>query len=233
MLRIVIYLTISARAHDGEDYRYQEFRRTFGVNRYWWISYFQTFMAQGFFALVVSLPLSFVMTRGVRFLPLAGLSLLDLPALAIWIFGFAMEAGGDQQLKRHMALPRAERPDVLQTGWWRYTRHPNYSGDAIQHIAFFLPCLATGSWAGVVGTLGMTLLIRYYSGVYLTEKHMLETHPGFAAYKKRTSVFWPWFPKTSMEPEEAAGVIVGTDNLEKAKLSGGANSQGVSYQVAV
>ena len=236
MLRIVIYLTRRALKHGQEDYRYQEFRRQFGAHRYWWVSYFHMYLPQGFLALIVSLPLSLTMTRDVQAPAVAGMSVLALPSLAIWMFGYAMEAGGDIQLSRHMAKPRATRPDVLQTGWWRYTRHPNYAGDAIQHWAFLLPCLGTRSWIGVVGTLAMNLIIRYYSGVYLTEKHMLETHPGFAAYKKRTSVFWPWFPKTSIEADEAAAIITSADNVHKpahANVASSDSTTKTSYHVTV
>ena len=108
----------------GEDFRYREFRRKFGPKRYWWLSYFQTFLLQGILIMIISLPLLAIQMNT------ANLSALDYVAIIIWGIGFLFEAGGDYQLAK-FKNNAANKGKVLNTGFWKYTRHPNYFGDAV------------------------------------------------------------------------------------------------------
>jgi steroid 5-alpha reductase family enzyme len=174
----------------GEDFRYREFRRQYGENRYWWISYFQTFLLQGLLMWLISAPL-----LGAQYLePQNELNILDFAGIIIWTIGFIFEAVGDWQLARFRANP-AKKGKVLSTGFWRYTRHSNYFGDAAVWWGFALICISAGSYIPVLGSVLMTLLIIKVSGVALLEKTLKSAKPEYLAYAEKTSAFIPWFPK--------------------------------------
>jgi steroid 5-alpha reductase family enzyme len=84
---------------------------------------------------------------------------------------------------------------VLNTGFWRYTRHPNYFGDSSVWWGYGFICLAAGSWIPALGSILMTLLIIKVSGVVLLEKTLKEQKPRYKEYIEKTSAFIPWFPK--------------------------------------
>src|SRR5210317_1661546 len=172
----------------GEDYRYQEFRKTFGPKRYWWFSYFQTFLLQGGLILIISLPLFAVNTSS------KSLNVIDYIAVIVWIIGFAFEAGGDLQLAQFKSNPD-NKGKVLNTGFWKYTRHPNYFGDATIWVAYALFCIASGSYWQVIGTVIMILLLIKVSGVALLEKTLKTSKPEYKTYIEKTNAFFPWFPK--------------------------------------
>ena len=188
-LRLSLYLAWR-NIGKGEDFRYREFRRQYGENRYWWISYFQTFLLQGLLMWLISAPL-----LGAQYLePQNDLNILDFAGIIIWSVGFLFEAGGDWQLARFKSNP-ANKGKVLSTGFWRYTRHPNYFGDAAVWWGFALICLSAGSYIPVLGSVLMTLLIIKVSGVALLEKTLKSNKPEYIAYVEKTSAFIPWFPK--------------------------------------
>ncbi|MFC7613995.1 DUF1295 domain-containing protein [Actinokineospora soli] len=115
--------------------------------------------------------------------------------VAVWVVGFAFETVGDAQLSRFTADP-ANRGRVLDTGLWRYTRHPNYFGDACVWWGLYL--VACHSWAGaatIASPLVMTYLLARGTGKPLTEKHLSKSRPGYAEYVARTSGFVPLPPK--------------------------------------
>jgi steroid 5-alpha reductase family enzyme len=113
----------------------------------------------------------------------------------VWLVGFTFESIGDWQLRRFAADP-ANRGRVLDTGLWRYTRHPNYFGDATVWWGLYL--LACGTWAGAAtlpAPLLMTFVLAKGTGKPLTEKHLTGTRPGYAEYVRRTSGFVPLPPR--------------------------------------
>jgi steroid 5-alpha reductase family enzyme len=115
---------------------------------------------------------------------------------AVWLVGFVFESVGDWQLRRFAADP-ANRGRVLDTGLWRYTRHPNYFGDATVWWGLYL--LACGTWAGAAtlpAPLLMTFVLAKGTGKPLTEKHLSSSRPGYAEYVRRTSGFVPLPPRT-------------------------------------
>lgn len=188
-LRLSIYLAWR-NVGKGEDFRYQEFRRHHGPKKYWWYSFFQVFLLQGGLIMLVSLPLlsANFYTNNDR------LYWLDIVAIMIWIFGFIFEAGGDLQLARFKAR-KENKGKVLRTGLWKYTRHPNYFGDAAIWWSYGLFSMAAGSYWPIVGSIIMTLLIIKVSGVALLEKTIKDKRPEYRDYIEKTSSFFPWFPK--------------------------------------
>ena len=174
----------------GEDYRYQQFRSKYGEKRYWWISFFQTFLLQGMLMWLISAPL-----LGAQYYSLNNsLGIPDYAGIILWITGFIFEAGGDFQLARFKADP-SNKGKVLSSGLWRYTRHPNYFGDSAIWWGYGLICLAAGSIIPVLGSLLMTALIIKVSGVALLEQNLKEKKPEYREYIQKTSSFFPWFPK--------------------------------------
>lgn len=174
-----------------EDYRYQEFRRHYGAERYWWFSFFQVFMLQGFLVWLVSAPLLAIQFYANK----NPFGIIDIIGITIWLIGFTFEAGGDWQLAKFKSNP-TNKGKLLQTGFWKYTRHPNYFGDATVWWGFAILTAAVGSFLPILSAVLMTWLIVKISGVAMLERTLVNTKPGFLEYSQRTNAFIPWFPKT-------------------------------------
>ena len=187
-LRLSVYLAWR-NLGKGEDFRYRKFRKDFGEHRYWWYSFFSVFLLQGVLMWLISAPL-----LGAQFYPGNNLEILDFFGFLVWGIGFVFEAGGDIQLARFKADSN-NKGKVLDTGFWHYTRHPNYFGDAAAWFGYALICISAGSYMPVLGTVLMTALIIKVSGVALLEKTLNTTKPGYQEYVRKTSAFIPWFPK--------------------------------------
>lgn len=188
-LRLTAYLAWR-NIGKGEDYRYQEFRKNYGEKRYWWVSFFQTFLLQGILMWLISAPLLAAMYYGNEI----SLNLLDYLAIIVWIVGIVFEAGGDFQLANFKSNPQ-NKGKVLRTGFWKYTRHPNYFGDSAVWWAFGLFSIAVSSYLPVLGSILMTALIIKVSGVVLLEKSLKDKKPEYKEYIEKTSAFLPWPPK--------------------------------------
>ena len=187
-LRLSGYIFLRNRGK-GEDYRYANWRRENG-QRWWWWSFFQVFLLQAIILWVISTPL---LTAQFSSSP-AKKTWLDDIAVFVWGIGFFFEAIGDWQLNRFKANP-ANKGKLLNTGVWKYTRHPNYFGDAVQWWGFYLFALAAGGWWTIFSPILMTYLLVRVSGVALLEKNLVNSKPGYAEYVRRTSAFIPWLPK--------------------------------------
>ena len=188
-LRLSLYLLIRNTGHGEEDYRYQQFRKDFGPERYWWVSFFQVFLLQGILMSLVAVPIIGIMVS-----PEVSITLFDYVAIIIWLIGISFEAGGDYQLSIFKKNPD-NKGKVLNTGFWKYTRHPNYFGDAAIWWSFGLFAIISGSYYTILGSLLMNILLLKISGVSLLEKSLKTTKPQYADYIKRTNSFFPWFPK--------------------------------------
>lgn len=188
-LRLSIYLTWRNHGR-GEDFRYQKFRKEYGEGSYWWFSFFQVFLLQGVLMWLVSAPLLGSQFYGAGH----NFGVLDVIGILLWIIGFIFETGGDLQLARFKADP-SSKGKVLDKGFWRYTRHPNYFGDAAVWCGYGFLSLAAGSYIPVFGSLLMIYLIIRISGVALLEKSLKDTKPEYKDYIEKTSAFIPWFPK--------------------------------------
>ncbi|AXB43934.1 DUF1295 domain-containing protein [Amycolatopsis albispora] len=129
-----------------------------------------------------------------------GIGVLGWLGVAVWSIGFAFEVVGDEQLRRFKADP-ANHGRVLDTGLWRYTRHPNYFGDACVWWGLYL--LACSTWPGaatVLSPLVMTFTLVKGTGKPLLEKGLHRTRPGYAYYVERTSGFFPLPPRRATPP---------------------------------
>ena len=188
-LRLSGYLTLRNMGK-GEDYRYQEFRRTYGPERYWWFSFFQVFLLQGVLMAIVSLPLlgAFYDSSSSGYV-----TVLAIAGLIVWLIGFLFETIGDYQLTRFKK--KSNPGDLLDTGLWRYTRHPNYFGDAMVWWGYGLFSIANGQFWPVLGSLVMTILLMRVSGVSLLERTLKESKPAYKEYMQKTPAFFPGLPK--------------------------------------
>ena len=174
----------------GEDFRYQRWREKHG-ERWWWRSYLQVFILQGVLMTFIVFPILGAMNGGNAD---DNLTVIDMLALLIWIVGFAFEAGGDFQLAQFKANP-ANKGKVMDKGFWRYTRHPNYFGDATQWWAFYLFAVAAGAWWTIFSPIIMTFLLLRVSGVAMLEKDIADRRPQYKEYIEKTSAFIPMPPK--------------------------------------
>ncbi len=183
-LRLGIYLGWRNYGH-GEDSRYRAMRRREGGRFVSW-SLFAVFGLQGVLMWFVSLPVQLANLSGST-----GIGWLGFLGLALYAVGLFFETVGDWQLARFRA-DRRNRGRVLDTGLWRYTRHPNYFGDFCVWWGLFAISLeASGAWLTIASPLVMSFLLLRVSGVALLERTIGERRPAYAEYVRRTSAFFP------------------------------------------
>ncbi|WP_034273205.1 DUF1295 domain-containing protein [Haloechinothrix halophila] len=172
----------------GEDPRYTEMAERAGGHPHRHLL-LVVFPAQGAIMLLVSLPLQAAAHLD------AALGLLDVIAVLVWLIGFLFETVADAQLSRFTGNP-ANKGMVLDSGLWRFSRHPNYFGDACVWWGLFL--FAAHHWIGlltIVSPLVMTALLARGTGKPMTERRLMSSRPGYADYVRRTSGFVPLPPK--------------------------------------
>jgi steroid 5-alpha reductase family enzyme len=176
-----------------EDYRYVDMRKKWGSHQKI-KAYFIVFMLQMTFLYIISIPIQLV-----NYLPfemeLIGYIVLGV-GVVLWIIGFYYEAVGDAQLKKFKKDSK-NKGKIMQSGLWRYTRHPNYFGEALMWWAVWIVSLSTlngYSLLGIIGPIFITYLLLYVSGVPMLEKKYKD-NPMFQEYASRTSVFFPLPPK--------------------------------------
>jgi steroid 5-alpha reductase family enzyme len=187
-LRLAGYLLWRWRKN-GPDRRYVAMLRHAENPRLFMLT--KVFLLQGALMWLVSLP---VQLGQVYALP-DGLGAAQWAGLALAAFGIVFESTGDAQLVLFKRDP-ANDGHVLDHGLWRYTRHPNYFGDACTWWGLFLASLCNPvTWIGVVGPLVMTFLLARWSGVGPLERQMKRKKPGYEDYIRRTSTFIPRPPR--------------------------------------
>lgn len=171
-----------------EDYRYSAWREKWG--RWFYLrSYFQVYLLQGVLLFVIAFPVVLIQ-RSSSF----AMTPLDYVGILVWVVGFFFEVVGDAQLTRFIKNA-SNQGKILDTGLWRYTRHPNYFGEVLGWWGIWLVSMSVPYGPiGVIGPLTITFLILKVSGIPLLEKSM-EKNPLFVEYKRRTSIFIPRIPK--------------------------------------
>jgi steroid 5-alpha reductase family enzyme len=187
-MRLALHIAIRNRGR-GEDFRYakwrQEWRRGFVLR-----SYVQVFMLQGVLLCVVAFPIMIV-----NFSERPDLTFLDIIGVGIWSIGFVFETVGDFQLRQFKKSPE-NRGKILTAGLWKYTRHPNYFGEALMWWGIFLIALSVeNGWMAMISPLLISFLLLRVSGVTMLEKKYAGNSE-FEAYAEKTNTFFPWFPKS-------------------------------------
>ncbi len=186
-LRLSLHI-YSRNKNKTEDFRYRAWREEWGKTFYW-RSYLQVFLLQGLFLLIILSPVihaSVEVSYTWHFITWIG--------LLCWLIGFYFQAVADWQLVvfiKNKKTPGA----IMQSGLWKYSRHPNYFGEIMMWWSIFIITIPfTNSIFFIVGPLTITLLIAFVSGVPMLEKKYAG-NADFKEYKKRTSVLIPMPPE--------------------------------------
>ena len=186
-LRLTIYLAMR-NLGKGEDYRYAQWRKDNG-EKWWWLSFIRVFALQGFLLWIISA--TYLPSFSIR----AEIGVLEYVGILLWFIGLFFEAVGDYQLTQFKKDPN-NKGKVLNTGVWRYTRHPNYFGDATIWWGFFLFALANPhGWMFIFCPIVMTFFLLKVSGVAMLEVKLKKSKPQYAEYIRTTSSFIPMPPK--------------------------------------
>jgi len=216
-IRLSLYLAKRNLGH-GEDVRYVNMRKRAakkGMSEMAWRirTLFTVYFGQGLLIMIVSAPVWVAMATEVHGpgselarnsqLHHGGFTLIGIISILgalLWLIGFLFEAIGDAQLSKFMKKMKSydgayEDKPVLDTGLWKYTRHPNYFGNACMWWGIWLvACQAPWGWVTIFAPLIMTLLLTKVSGRDLLERQ-LKKRPAYQEYITRTSGFIPRFPK--------------------------------------
>jgi steroid 5-alpha reductase family enzyme len=171
----------------GEDSRYKAMRDYRGET-FWWVSLITVFGLQGVVMWLVSWPVQIGQTIE------QPMSVLNYVGTAVWGIGFLFEAIGDYQLARFKSAADTDRK-VMDSGLWRYTRHPNYFGNALIWWGLFLVAVSASTVWLAVSPIIMTFLLLRVSGVALLERSLASRSAEYRDYVVRTSAFVPWPPK--------------------------------------
>ena len=217
-IRLSLYLARRNLGH-GEDVRYVAMRKRAekkGMSEMAWRirTLFTVYFGQGLLIIIVSAPIWVAMATSTRFQGVVEtvndvditlthttkIAIFSVIGALLWLIGYLFEAIGDAQLeafkKKHEGYDGAyEDKPVLDTGLWKYTRHPNYFGNACMWWGIWLvACQAPWGWATIFAPLIMTFLLTRVSGRDLLERQ-LKKRPAYQDYIKRTSGFIPMPPK--------------------------------------
>ncbi|MCW2785482.1 MAG: hypothetical protein JWP74_1999 [Marmoricola sp.] len=174
---------IGRRSHGGaEDPRYEELmgRGPGGLIR-------KVLLPQGLAIWFVSIPIQITVVS------LSHVTAVLVIGVLLWAIGLAFESVGDAQLAAYKKDP--DRGTVMDRGLWRYTRHPNYFGDACIWWGIYLVCAS--SWPGIftiLSPIAMTYFLVFATGARLLEKTMMQ-RDGYPEYAAKTSMFFPLPPK--------------------------------------
>ena len=150
----------------------------------------RVFVTQGVAMWFVSLPVQVAAVTETRW------TWLVVLGVVLWLVGLVFETVGDAQLAAYRRQPRESRPKVMDQGLWRYTRHPNYFGDACVWWGIWLVGLAGGlvGLATVLSPAVMTYFLVFATGARLLERTMMQRE-GYPEYAERTSMFVPLPPR--------------------------------------
>ena len=189
-LRLGLHIGLRHRGR-GEDFRYRNFRESWGET-FVWRSFLQIYMLQGAVILVVGTPVLLAIAE-----PGAEAAWTDFLGLVLFAVGFFFEAVGDWQLVRFKKDP-ANKGRVMTRGLWRFTRHPNYFGEATLWWGLFFLGLGSplGLW-GLVSPLLIGFLLLKVSGIPMLEAKYVG-NPEFETYRRATSAFFPLPPRRAV-----------------------------------
>lgn len=181
---------IGARSRGaGEDPRYARMLEQAGGSPMRW-ALTHVFLPQAGIAWFVSLPVQVAMVER------SSMNAAGWTGVAVWSVGITFETVGDAQLAA-FKRDAGNRGKVLDRGLWRYTRHPNYFGDACVWVGLWI--IAAQQWQGLVTVLSpaaMTWFLVAKTGKPMLEKQLMRTKPGYADYVRRTSGFVPLPPRS-------------------------------------
>lgn len=186
-LRLAIHIYLRNRGKT-EDFRYKNWRESWG--KWFYIrSYLQVYILQGIFLIIIISPVLIVSSSS-TYSP--GIS--TWTGIIIWLIGFFFQTVGDYQLSR-FTKTRKSKGEIMQSGLWKYSRHPNYFGEIAMWWGIFIISIpADYGIFGIISPITITWLLLFVSGIPMLEEKY-SGNPAFEAYKKKTSVLFPLPPK--------------------------------------
>ena len=189
--RLAVYLLRDRIIGREEDRRYADLRarRSPAVA----VDFFFFFQAQALVAVLLSLPALIAV-----FNDAPHIAALEIAAVILWAAALAGEAAADRQLERFKARP-SSRGRTCREGLWRYSRHPNYFFEWLIWVAYALFALAS-PWGPLALTSPavMLYLLCRVTGIPATEAQAIRSKgDDYRRYQASTSVFVPWFPRSS------------------------------------
>ena len=188
-LRLASHLFARWR-EEGPDKRYQKLLERSPPGREAIFMLVAVFLLQGVLLWVTALPVQHAVMEGATYTAPAA-----IVGIVLFVIGLAFEVIGDRQLATFKADP-ANKGQVMDKGLWRYTRHPNYFGNAVLFWGLWLIAVADGNgWWTMIGPLFLTFTLIRWTGARMLEDGLRESRPGYAAYVGRTPGFVPWWPK--------------------------------------
>lgn len=171
-----------------EDFRYQNFRRVWGTRYVRLKAFVQVYMLQMLMLLMISsAPIATVIQNP------KDLSVSVYVGVLVWLIGYYFEVRSDYMLAKFKRNPN-NKGKILKTGLYKYTRHPNYFGEAVMWWGIYLICYRTTGPYFLISPITITFLLRYVSGVPMLEKHY-ENNEAYQDYASKTPIFIPWLPK--------------------------------------
>jgi steroid 5-alpha reductase family enzyme len=182
-------------ARGGEDYRWEILRSRMPRWRFELFNLFFIAMYQNVLLLLISLPaLTAYQHR-------RGFGAADVLAAAAFLGFLIGETVADQQqwnFQQHKKTQAAPDPRFVQTGLFRYSRHPNFFFEQAQWWTIFaFGAIAAGSivqWT-IVGPVLLTLL--FLGSTRFTESISLSRYPEYRRYQETTSAQIPWCPRAA------------------------------------
>jgi len=187
-IRLFLYISIR-NWRKPEDYRYVALRQQWGKEHQYMKAYVGVFMVQALFMILIAAPVyaAYTNTKSIY-------SLWLIIGSVLFVIGFMFESIGDYQLRRFSKQPE-NKGRIMQSGLWKYTRHPNYFGEMVTWWSLWIMVATTnfGLFA-IISPLTITCLLLYVSGVPLLEKKYRDNIE-FQKYAKKTSKVIPWFSR--------------------------------------
>jgi steroid 5-alpha reductase family enzyme len=172
------------RGSEEEDPRYTEFLDGDGAGTV----IVKVFVTQGLSQLLVAAP---VQLAAASRLPRGARRQLVPVGLALMVGGAVIEALGDRQKSRYSERDDDEKPEVLDTGLWGWSRHPNYFGDSLVWDGAWLAAAASAPGALTFpAPVAMSYLLIFATGARRTERRM-QDRPGYRDYQRRVAFFFP------------------------------------------
>lgn len=194
-IRITFHLVRRNWGH-GEDPRYTKLRSWVPEGKsFHLLALRQVFLLQGIVVWFVALPVQLALGQPEPAL----LGWLAWAGAALWAVGFLVEWIADEQLRSFKADP-AKRGTVLQSGLWRYSRHPNYFGELCVWWGIFLvACEVSFGWLTIIGPIVYSYLVVNITGQRTLDKKLAREKPGYREYMERTSGLVPLPPRKAAD----------------------------------
>ncbi len=184
-LRLGIFLFIRIRKMN-KDKRFDGVRENF-------IKFLRFWLLQAVAVWVILIPAIFFL--------LSGSSEVFWAGLGVWAFGLIIEAAADIE-KYMFRQDEKNKGRFINTGLWRYSRHPNYFGEILCWAGiyvFVFPALTgTQKLYSLASPLFITILLLFVTGIPPLEKRADEkwgNEKDYQEYKRKTSILIPWFPR--------------------------------------